>query len=165
MGPASSTGTQAHKVALSFWFRLFCGATLQVCLALEHIHSQGILHRDLKTNNIFLSSGGLVKLGDFGICKILTADDPAPAISNNNIRISNGGAAAAMDAAAVQVRGRNHGIMARSFVGTPNYLSPEICRNKPYGQKADVWALGCVLYEMCALKPAFKVRVAQSTCQ
>ncbi|EPY83609.1 hypothetical protein CB1_000548030 [Camelus ferus] len=46
--------------------------------------------------------------------------------------------------------------LARTCIGTPYYLSPEICENKPYNNKSDVWALGCVLYEMCTLKHAFE---------
>ncbi|GMH37950.1 hypothetical protein BSKO_05834 [Bryopsis sp. KO-2023] len=94
---------------------------VQICLALQNIHNKGILHRDLKTQNIFLSSKGIVKLGDFGISKVLGADQA----------------------------------MARSMVGTPYYLSPEMCEDKPYGPKSDVWSLGCVLYELCTLKHAF----------
>jgi len=45
--------------------------------------------------------------------------------------------------------------LANTMVGTPCYLSPEICDNKPYDGKSDIWALGCVLYELCALKNAF----------
>lgn len=45
--------------------------------------------------------------------------------------------------------------MASTIVGTPQYLSPEMCDNKPYGKKSDVWALGCILYELCSLKKAF----------
>jgi len=41
------------------------------------------------------------------------------------------------------------------MVGTPYYLSPEMCEEKPYNEKSDVWALGCVLYEMCNQKPPF----------
>ncbi|XP_041129911.1 serine/threonine-protein kinase Nek1-like isoform X2 [Polyodon spathula] len=44
--------------------------------------------------------------------------------------------------------------LARTCIGTPYYLSPEICENKPYNNKSDIWALGCVLYEMCTLKHA-----------
>jgi serine/threonine protein kinase len=40
-------------------------------------------------------------------------------------------------------------------VGSPYYLSPEVCQDVPYNTKSDVWALGCVLYELCALRPAF----------
>uniref|UniRef100_A0A8C5ZQF8 non-specific serine/threonine protein kinase n=1 Tax=Marmota marmota marmota TaxID=9994 RepID=A0A8C5ZQF8_MARMA len=46
--------------------------------------------------------------------------------------------------------------LARTCIGTPYYLSPEICENKPYNNKSDIWALGCVLYEMCTLKHAFE---------
>lgn len=47
--------------------------------------------------------------------------------------------------------------MASTIVGTPQYLSPEMCDNKPYGKKSDIWALGCILYELCSLKKAFDV--------
>jgi serine/threonine protein kinase len=46
--------------------------------------------------------------------------------------------------------------MAHTAIGTPYYLSPEICEDKPYGPKSDVWALGCILYELCSLKRAFE---------
>ncbi|TGZ65784.1 hypothetical protein CRM22_005694 [Opisthorchis felineus] len=95
---------------------------VQICLGLKHIHDRMILHRDIKTQNIFLNSDGRVKLGDFGIAKVL-----------------------------------NHTLdLARTCIGTPYYLSPEICENKPYNHKSDIWALGCVLYEMTTLKHAFE---------
>ena len=46
--------------------------------------------------------------------------------------------------------------MAHTIVGTPYYLSPELCEEKPYNNKSDIWSLGCVLYEMCALVPPFR---------
>nr|XP_019607733.1 PREDICTED: serine/threonine-protein kinase Nek5 isoform X2 [Rhinolophus sinicus] len=92
---------------------------VQISLGLKHIHDRKILHRDIKTQNIFLSKNGMVaKLGDFGIAKVL----------NNSMEL------------------------ARTCVGTPYYLSPEICQNKPYNNKTDIWSLGCVLYELCTLK-------------
>ncbi|CAH8562257.1 unnamed protein product [Schistosoma margrebowiei] len=95
---------------------------VQICLALKHIHDRMILHRDIKTQNVFLTSKGRLKLGDFGIAKVL-----------------------------------NHTLdLARTCIGTPYYLSPEICENKPYDHKSDIWALGCVLYEMTTLKHAFE---------
>ncbi|KAA3676782.1 NIMA-related kinase 1/4/5 [Paragonimus westermani] len=95
---------------------------VQLALALKHIHDRMILHRDIKTQNIFLTSEGRVKLGDFGIAKVL-----------------------------------NHTLdLARTCIGTPYYLSPEMCENKPYNHKSDIWALGCVLYEMATLKHAFE---------
>ncbi len=94
---------------------------LQICLALKHIHSRRILHRDLKTQNIFLTSKGDVKIGDFGIARVLqhTYD------------------------------------CVQTAIGTPYYLSPEICQEKPYNQKSDIWSMGCILYEMLTLRHAF----------
>ncbi|XP_055650299.1 serine/threonine-protein kinase Nek1 isoform X8 [Falco peregrinus] len=95
---------------------------VQICLALKHIHDRKILHRDIKSQNIFLTKDGTVQLGDFGIARVLNSTAE----------------------------------LARTCIGTPYYLSPEICQNKPYNNKSDIWALGCVLYEMCTLKHAFE---------
>lgn len=95
---------------------------VQLCLALKHVHDRKILHRDLKTQNIFLNKNGMIRLGDFGIAKVLkhTRD------------------------------------FTKTAIGTPYYLSPEICENRPYNNKSDIWALGCVLYELMTLKHAFE---------
>nr|XP_055241759.1 serine/threonine-protein kinase Nek1 isoform X6 [Gorilla gorilla gorilla] len=95
---------------------------VQICLALKHVHDRKILHRDIKSQNIFLTKDGTVQLGDFGIARVL----------NSTVEL------------------------ARTCIGTPYYLSPEICENKPYNNKSDIWALGCVLYELCTLKHAFE---------
>jgi len=68
-----------------------------------------------------LTNNNTVKLGDFGISKLLESTNEA----------------------------------AMTVVGTPYYMSPEVCENKPYTFKSDVWALGCVLYELCTLQHAF----------
>ncbi len=47
---------------------------------------------------------------------------------------------------------------ANTMVGTPFYLSPEMCEERPYNEKSDVWALGCVLYELCTFKPPFDAK-------
>ncbi|KAK7066817.1 Serine/threonine-protein kinase Nek8 [Halocaridina rubra] len=97
---------------------LFC----QLVLGMKHIHDSNILHRDIKSNNILLDrSHRIVKIGDFGISKILSSKSKA-----------------------------------HTVVGTPCYLSPELCQEKPYNQKSDIWALGCVLYEMLTLRRAFE---------
>lgn len=95
---------------------------VQILQALQYIHQERILHRDLKTSNLFLmKSKSVVKLGDFGISRVLEGSIEA----------------------------------AITVVGTPYYMSPEVCENKPYTFKSDVWSLGCVLYELCVLKHAF----------
>lgn len=93
----------------------------QICLALGYLHERRILHRDLKSQNVFLTKDGVVKLGDFGISTVL----------------------------------RNTCELRRTVCGTPYYFSPELCLNKPYNNKSDVWALGCILYELTTLTHAF----------
>ena len=89
---------------------------VQLCLAMEHIHSRRMLHRDVKSANVLLSTQGLVKLGDFGLSRAF----------DNTVS----------------------GEVAKTFCGTPYYLAPEVWRRQKYGSKADVWAMGVVLYEM-----------------
>lgn len=93
----------------------------QGMLALKSIHEKHILHRDLKSSNFFLTKSGDVKMGDFGIAKVLEST------------------------AAV----------AKTQIGTPYYLSPEICQQKAYAWPSDIWAMGCILYELCCLKVPF----------
>lgn len=97
---------------------------LQISLALQYMHQERILHRDLKTQNIFLTKSGQVKLGDFGIAKVLEGTLE----------------------------------MAKTVIGTPYYMSPELFRNQPYSFKSDIWSLGCVLFELVALRHAFEAR-------
>jgi NIMA (never in mitosis gene a)-related kinase len=96
----------------------------QVCLAIKHIHDRKILHRDIKSQNVFLTKSGLLKLGDFGIAKCL------------NYTLEQ----------------------VQTILGTPYYLSPEIVQNKPYSFKSDIWSLGVLLYEICALKMPFNAK-------
>lgn len=84
----------------------------QMCLAMKHVHDRKIIHRDIKGQNIFLTKNNIIKLGDFGIAKIL----------NKTME------------------------KARTVVGTPYYLSPEIIESKPYSFKSDIWSLGVLLY-------------------
>ncbi|KAJ8606178.1 hypothetical protein CTAYLR_010704 [Chrysophaeum taylorii] len=93
----------------------------QMADALKYMHSRRVLHRDLKSSNVFLTNNNDAMLGDLGIAKILESTMAE----------------------------------ADSVVGTPQYLSPELCENRPYSYSSDVWALGCVLYELCALKRPF----------
>ncbi|CAH1787997.1 unnamed protein product [Owenia fusiformis] len=94
----------------------------QIVAALRHIHEHNILHRDLKTANIFMTKEGVVKVGDFGISKMMSTATKA----------------------------------ANTVLGTPYYISPEMCEGKAYNEKSDIWASGCILYEMACLTKTFE---------
>lgn len=96
-------------------------------MAIKHVHDRKILHRDIKGQNIFIAKNNSLKLGDFGIARVLN-------MTNDK---------------------------ARTVVGTPYYLSPEIIENKPYSFKSDIWSIGAVLYELCALQPPFQATSLQ----
>eukprot|EP00826_Nyctotherus_ovalis_P064629 TRINITY_DN9485_c0_g2_i4.p1 TRINITY_DN9485_c0_g2~~TRINITY_DN9485_c0_g2_i4.p1 ORF type:complete len:610 (+),score=143.00 TRINITY_DN9485_c0_g2_i4:73-1902(+) len=97
---------------------------IEACLALLYLHGKKILHRDIKTMNMFLTKDFHVKLGDLGVAKVLSQTSS----------------------------------FAHTIVGTPYYLSPEVCQELPYNTKSDIWSLGCALYEMCALKHPFEAK-------
>ncbi|KAL1965182.1 hypothetical protein VTN77DRAFT_5936 [Rasamsonia byssochlamydoides] len=82
-----------------------------------------ILHRDLKPENIFLGSDNTVKLGDFGLSKLMQSHD-----------------------------------FASTYVGTPFYMSPEICAAEKYTLHSDIWAVGCIMYELCQKQPPFNAK-------
>lgn len=108
-------GVLLPEATIVGWFR-------QICLAMQQVHGCKVLHRDIKSQNIFLTSGGtVIKIGDFGISRVLAATNE----------------------------------LARTKVGTPYYLPPEICMSKPYDSKCDIWSMGCLLYELVALKHPF----------
>lgn len=85
------------------------------------MHCKTILHRDLKSQNLFLTEDGIIKIGDFGISKKLeTMSD-----------------------------------LAQTACGTPYFMPPEVCKGEHYGEKADIWAIGCILYELALLKKPY----------
>lgn len=92
----------------------------QMISAISYLHENCVLHRDIKTANVFLTREQMVKIGDFGISKRMGTETHA-----------------------------------NTILGTPYYLSPEICQGLAYNEKSDIWALGCCLYEMATLQRAF----------
>ncbi|GMH60450.1 hypothetical protein TrRE_jg644, partial [Triparma retinervis] len=93
----------------------------QLCLGLNHLHSNGVIHRDIKSLNIMMCKDGMVKIGDLGVSRQVGQET----------------------------------MMLQTFYGTPLYASPELCENKPYNEKTDIWSLGVVLYEIGCLTPPF----------
>ncbi len=108
----------------------------QIAEALEYAHDRGIIHRDLKPANIKVTPEGQAKILDFGLAKALEGE-----ASEVNISTSPTISAAATRA----------GVL----LGTAAYMSPEQAKGKPVDRRADIWAFGCVLFEMLAGKAAF----------
>jgi len=117
---------------------------LQIADALEAAHERQIVHRDLKPANIKLTPDGRIKVLDFGIAK---AVDPA---ANNSGHQSPVITTPAMT-------------MAGMILGTAAYMSPEQARGKAVDRRTDIWAFGCVLYEMLTGQPAFIGEDVQET--
>ena len=90
-------------------------------MALKYLHTNNIIHRDIKSANIFIDENNNIKLGDFGTIKIM----------------------------------KNYMMYATTQIGTPYYMGPEIYKCLRYTSKCDIWALGCVLYEMMTLTQPF----------
>jgi hypothetical protein len=111
------------------------GIAMQILEALGAAHARGIIHRDLKPANIKLRPDGIVKVLDFGIAKAL------------DTRVTNAPSAPALTTPAMTAAG--------IILGTAAYMAPEQARGKPVDERADIWAFGCLLYEMLTGQPAF----------
>src|SRR5271156_883354 len=109
----------------------------QMCDALEYAHERGIVHRDLKPANVKVTSDDAVKVLDFGLAKALEGD------------------AASIDIATSPTISRM-ATQAGVLLGTAAYMSPEQAKGHPVDRRADIWAFGCVLYEMLTGKMAFR---------
>ncbi len=114
------------------------GIAAQMAMALEAAHERGIVHRDLKAGNVKLRPDGTVKLLDFGLAKVFD-----PVIAHE--------AAAAITVTAVEIPGNGSG----RIMGSPACMSPEQARGQPVDKRTDIWAFGCLLYEMLCGKRAF----------
>lgn len=111
------------------------GVLAEIADALHHAHLAGVVHRDLKPHNLMLADhpdGKIVKMLDFGMAKILFGD------LQESMILSGTGA----------------------VFGTPQYMSPEQCQGKPPDPRSDIYAVGCIAFELLVGEPPFKGMIA-----
>jgi eukaryotic-like serine/threonine-protein kinase len=135
-GQTLSEHLRAERLAVAEAIRL----AGQIAAALEAAHDKGIVHRDLKPANIKITPEGVIKVLDFGLAK---------AVPNGS----------GLDHPATTVDATREGMI----LGTLDYMSPEQARGRPVDKQIDVWAFGCVLYEMLSGRRPFAGETAADT--
>ena len=127
----------------------FYGA--QILDTIDYMHKRGVIHRDLKPENVLLDSHMHVKITDFGTAKILDPPPRRPPPTDNDS--TTGVPIPQVDGDDVCLASSDR---ARSFVGTAEYVSPELLQNESACKASDLWAFGCIIFQLLAGRPPFK---------
>eukprot|EP00842_Homolaphlyctis_polyrhiza_P002486 jgi/Hompol1/3238/HPOL_003185-RA len=111
----------------------------EILIGIEYLHSIGVIHRDIKPENVLLDDSFHIKITDFGTAKITPKTQTAAVSNSSDDDDSNTG------------RQRR-----ASFVGTAEYCSPELLNDRAASEASDIWAIGCILFQMLVGRPPFK---------
>lgn len=141
----------------------------QLILAVDSVHKNNCIHRDLKPDNLLIAKDGTIKLSDFGLSKIAdklffpnTNDMDDRTNQDTNHKSSNSTQLTKDDIKKIR---KNNKLLAYSTVGTPDYIAPEVFGNNGYGIEVDWWSVGVILFEMLVGYPPFFSENPSDTCQ
>ena len=143
----------------------------EMVLAIESVHDMGCIHRDLKPDNVLIGKDGHIKLSDFGLSKKLDAflDKNNKLIfnqNNKNLKNNNSNLSYAEQFRIFKnMKSKKRREKAFSTVGTPDYIAPEVFKQKGYGQEIDWWSLGVIMFEMMIGYPPFYSDNSTETCK